>query len=73
MSSIYLNHISGVMVSVLASSAVDRGFESDWVKPKTIKSGICWFFTMHATLRRKSEHGFARNQDNVILYKENRD
>ena len=25
------------MVSMLASSAVDRGFESDWVKPKTIE------------------------------------
>jgi hypothetical protein len=25
------------MVSVLASSAVDRGFKPGWVKPKTIK------------------------------------
>jgi hypothetical protein len=25
------------MVSVLVSSAVDGGFESNWVKPKTIK------------------------------------
>ena len=32
-----LNRIGGVMVSVLASSAVDRGFEPDRVKPKTIK------------------------------------
>jgi hypothetical protein len=31
------NRIVGVMVSgVLASSAVDREFESGWVKPKTI-------------------------------------
>ena len=32
-----INEISGVMVSVLPSSAVDRGFEPGWVKPKTIK------------------------------------
>ena len=31
------NCIGGVMVSVLASSAVDRGFEPGQVKPKTIK------------------------------------
>ena len=30
------NHIGGVMVSVLASSAVDRGFEPRSVKSKTI-------------------------------------
>jgi hypothetical protein len=52
----FFNHIGGVMVSMLASSAVDRGF-----KPKTIKlyiavasplntqhlgelAKICWFF-----------------------------
>ena len=29
--------IGGVMVSVLASGVVDRGFESGLVKPKTIK------------------------------------
>jgi hypothetical protein len=32
-----VNHIGSVMVSVLASSAVDRGFDPDQVKPKTIK------------------------------------
>ena len=31
-----MNRIGGVMVCMLALSAVDRGFESDWVKPKTI-------------------------------------
>jgi hypothetical protein len=34
---IKINRISGVMVNVLALSAVDRGFEPDRVKPKTIK------------------------------------
>ena len=31
------NRIGGVIVSMLASNAVDRGFEPDRVKPKTIK------------------------------------
>ena len=33
----YLSHNGGVMVSMLISSAVDRGCESWSVKPKTIK------------------------------------
>jgi hypothetical protein len=32
-----INRIGGAMVSVLAKSAVDREFEPDRVKPKTIK------------------------------------
>jgi hypothetical protein len=32
-----INRIGGVMVSVLAKSAVDHEFEPDRVKPKTIK------------------------------------
>ena len=36
-----VNHIGGVMVSVLASSAVDHGLSSDWVKPKDYN--ICCF------------------------------
>ena len=32
-----INRIVGVMVSMLTLSAVDRGFESRSVKPKTIK------------------------------------
>ena len=32
-----IDHISGVMVSVLASSAVYRGLSHGRVKPKTIK------------------------------------
>ena len=31
------NRIDGVIVSVIASSAVYCGFEPGWVKPKTIK------------------------------------
>jgi hypothetical protein len=58
------NGISGVMVSVLASIAVDRGLGRDQVKPKT-KIGICSFTAKHAAIRRNSKDWLARNQDNV--------
>ena len=59
------DHIRGVMVSVLASSAVDRGFEtrSDQTKDYTI--GMCCFSAKHAAFRRKSKYWLARNQNNV--------
>ena len=53
------------MVSVLASSAVDRGFEPQSRETKDYKIGICCFSTKHAALRRKSKDWLARNQDNV--------
>jgi hypothetical protein len=37
------NRISGVMVSMLASSAVDRGFEPWSGQTKDYKIGICYF------------------------------
>ena len=60
-----VNRISGVMASVLASSAVDLGFDprSGLVKDYTI--GICCFSAKEAALRRKSKDWLARNQDNV--------
>jgi hypothetical protein len=48
------------VVSVLASSAVDSGFET-----KGYKMGICCFSTKHAALRRKSKGWLAQNQNNV--------
>ena len=42
------------MVSMLASSAVDRGFEPWSGQTKDSKIGICCFSTKHAALRRKS-------------------
>ena len=53
------------MISVLASSAVDRGFESRSGQTKDYKIGICCFSVKHAALRRKSKDLLARNQDNV--------
>jgi hypothetical protein len=53
------------MVSVLASSAVDRGFEPRSGQTKDYEIGICCFFVTHAALRRKSKDWLARNQNNV--------
>ena len=57
--------IGGVMVSVLASSAVDRGFEPRLGQTKDYKIGICCFSAKHAALRRKNKDWLARNQNNV--------
>jgi hypothetical protein len=56
-----INHVSGVMVSMLAQSAVDRGFESWSGQTKDYKIGICCFFAKHTALRRKSKDWLARN------------
>ena len=53
------------MVSVLASSAVDRGFEPRSGQIKDYKIGICCFSAKHAALKRKSKDWLDRNQDNV--------
>ena len=59
------NRIGGVIVSVLTSSAVDRGFEPLSGQTKDHKIGICCFSAKHAALRRKSKDWSTRNQDNV--------
>ena len=48
------DHIGGVMVSVLDSIEVYRGFEPRSVKPKT-EIDICCFSAKHTVLRRKSK------------------
>ena len=53
------------MVSVLALSAVDRGFEARSGQTKDYKIGICCFSAKHAALRRKSKDCLAWNRDNV--------
>ena len=59
------NRIGSVMVSVLASSAVDRGFEHRSGQTKDYKIGICCFSAMHAALMRKSNYWLDRDQNNV--------
>ena len=60
-----MNHIGGVMVSVLASSAVGLGFDPRSGQNKDYKIDICCFSARHAALRRKSTDWLARNQNNV--------
>ena len=50
-----------LMVSVLSSSAVDRGFEPN----QNYEIDICCFSAKHAALRRKSKDWLAWNQVNV--------
>ena len=57
--------IDGVMVSVLASSAIDRGFKPRSGQTKDYEIGMCCFSAKHAALRRKSKDWLARNQNNV--------
>jgi hypothetical protein len=53
------------MVSVLSSSAVDRGFKPQSGKTKDYKIGICCFSARYRALRSKSKDWLAQNQDNV--------
>ena len=53
------------MLSVLASIAVDRGFESRWGQTKDYIIDMRCFSAKHATLRRKSKDWLVRNPDNV--------
>ena len=60
-----INRIGRVMVSVLASSAVGRGFEPRSGQSKDNKIGICCFSAKHAAIRRKSTDWMALNPNNV--------
>ena len=53
------------MVSVLALSEVDRGFEPRSGQTKDYEIGICCFSAKHTALRRKNKDWLARNQSNV--------
>ena len=50
-----VNRIGDVVVSVLTSSAVDRGFEPQSGQTKDYKIDICCFSTKHAALMRKNK------------------
>ena len=53
------------MVSVLALSTVDRGFEPRSGQVKNCEIGMCCFSAKHKALRRNSKDWLSRNQDNV--------
>ena len=60
-----VNHIGGVVDSVLALSAVDRGFEPRSGHTRDYEIGICCFSAKRAALRKKSKDWLTRIQDNV--------
>ena len=53
------------MVSVLASSPVDRGLEPRSGQSKDYEIGISYFSAKHTALRRKSKDWLVLNQDDV--------
>ena len=53
------------MFSVLASSAVVRGFGPRSGQTKAYKIGMCCFSAKHVALRRECKDWLARIQDNV--------
>ena len=53
------------MLSVLASSVVDRDFEPWSGKTKDYEIDICCFSTKHVALRSKSKDWFAWNHGNM--------
>jgi hypothetical protein len=56
------------VVSVFASSVVDRGFEPRLGQIKDYEIGICCFSGKYAALRGNSKDWLAGDQDNVSVY-----
>ena len=57
--------MGAVMISVLASSAVDREFEHRSGQTKDYNIGIRCFSAKHAALKSKPKDWLVRNQNNV--------
>jgi hypothetical protein len=55
-----MNRIGGVMVSVLTTSAVDRGFKPRSGQTQEYKIGICCFSAKHAALGERAKTGWLR-------------
>ena len=62
------NRSGCVMVNVLPSSAVDRGFEPQSGQTKDYKIGICCFTAKHAALRRKSNDWLALSNNHSFTH-----
>ena len=54
-----MSRIDGVLVCVLASGAVDCGFEPRSAQTKDYDIGMCYLSAKHASLRRKSKDWLA--------------
>ena len=64
--------ISGVMVSMLTSSALDYGFESRSGQTKDYKISYCCISAKHTAIRRKSKNWLAQKHDNVFEWSDYR-
>jgi hypothetical protein len=53
-----VHRIDGVMVSLIASCVVDRGFESRLGQTKDYEIGMCCFPAMYTTLRGNNKDWF---------------
>ena len=60
-----MNHISGVMVSMLASSGVDREIEPWSCQTKSYQISMCCLFAIDTALRSKSKDWLAGYEDKV--------
>ena len=54
-----------IMVIVLSSNVVDRGFDTRSGQTKDYAICICFFLAKHTALMKKSKDWLARNKDNV--------
>ena len=63
------HRIGDVMVSALALSAVDRGFEPRSGQTKDYTIGMCCFSAKYAALRRKRKDCLVRNQKSLKIPK----
>ena len=67
------NIIGGVMVSVLGSSAVDHGFESQSSKIKDYKIIICCCSVTYTAIKSKNKYLLSRNTHKTSYWREKTD
>ena len=60
--------MGGVIISVFAPSAIDRGFKPLSCQTKENKIDICCFNATNAGLRRKRKDWLIQNRDNVTKW-----
>ena len=62
---IHVHLIRGIIVSVITSSTVDRGFDPWLDQTKDYKIGVCYFTDERAALRSKSKEECVRQERHV--------
>ena len=62
------NHIGGIIVIVLGSSAVGRGFDPRSSETKDYNISICWFSTKQEPLICRNKHWLISNKDNMFIW-----